>query len=55
MVKGFPEAAGRSFGSVGGSLGLGHRRWVCRPGPRDIYIFSGVNSPVLGDHLTSWD
>ena len=44
--------------SLRGSTSLGHRRWVCFLGPEggtDSTYFSGVNSPVLGDHLTSWD
>ena len=44
--------------SLRGSIGLGHQRWVCHPGSEggtDDTYFSGVNSPALDDHLTSWD
>ena len=44
--------------SLRGSTGLGHRQWVyyvgSEGGTGNTY-FSGVNSLMLGDHLTSWD
>ena len=42
--------------SLRGSIGLGHRRWICYPGSEgEQIILIPCVSPVLGDHLKSWD
>ena len=55
--KGPPRGCGSVCQRDIQTLDMGHRRWVCHPGPRDrkAIIFSGVNSPVLGDHNSSCD
>ena len=54
--KGHP--AGDLCLSLRGSIGLGHRRWICYPGSEGgtgNTNYLGANSPVLGDHFTIWD